>query len=740
METDAEPREPPVARKKAPPAPPRPSADRVQALFAAGDVHGAYLAARLLNADQPTADHLKLLKTLAIGAATMLESTGKQFEFNRLMAEADQIDPQDPAWIVERACLLARGGRLADALMRVDESNRSRILGYGVDRALKSRSKEFLPDELHDGFDAIVAAFKHYESGDDAAAKATLEPIGLRSPFLEWKVLLRGLIAFANGEDARAAENFARLDRGRVPYRLCSPYYATADAGYRASVPPPIAAELEERFHRLNSGGIVPGLREVAKHLGRNREMPPVFRAVEGMLHALRNRPGLLKRLGRCLYHAIIYQGQPEDLVRYRQQFGAHPDDPSFFRLQARIAEELGEEGLAIRNWLRYEEWLATKPAGWPESILNRVRAMIWLRIGSDLDDENRPGPSCLDCLRRAVQLAPDWEPASRELYVELVDRKLHEEAEAVVRALLVHQPDRPEPLQRLAAMVARQNRPDEALELYLRARTLDPLNESIGTRAACTVLAVARTVIAGKKPAAAQTLFDEHAELLKQFTPNDSTVMRAVLAKKLGDQPQLETLLNELHAKPFRRLSLHFSLAVESTLVKIKPADRKDAEQSLAAALEETPHPIEVLLLLLAYDMYDEYGITYRGQKSQIKKFLALCSRVHEAKAPEEDYEVLGDTLRFRDELKLTKKYALEYLRRFPRNPKFGLLLAEALFDLMEPPHRIRGILVVARDHAERSKEKRHSALIPRIDELLQQLPDPFESLRSFFRGGFPR
>src|SRR5688572_15960349 len=142
METDVVPFESPaVARKKAPPAPPRPSRERIQQALSRGELQEACIQARLLHANEPGPETLALLKSTMAATAVFLESTGKFSEFNKLMNDADQVDPDEPAWVLERACLLARGGRLADALMRVDESGRPRVLGYGVDRALRYQSK-----------------------------------------------------------------------------------------------------------------------------------------------------------------------------------------------------------------------------------------------------------------------------------------------------------------------------------------------------------------------------------------------------------------------------------------------------------------------------------------------------------------------------------------------------------------------------------------------------------------------
>jgi tetratricopeptide (TPR) repeat protein len=750
-----------VARKKAPPAPPKPNTDRVRAALSRGDYQEACLQARLLYANAPTAEHLGLLKSTISGAAVFFDSTGRFSDFNKLMQDADQVDPANPEWILERACLLARGGRLADALMRVDESGRLRVLGYGVDRAVKVGSKEFLPDELHAGFDAIVSAFAAYEAGNDEAARTALEPIGLRSPFLEWKVLLRGLMAFATGDDARAAENFARLDRTRIPFRLCGPYYIAADPAHKASLPSAVAIELERRFATLNATGITGGFREIAKHLGREKPLTPVFGLAESLLPKLKkDAPGLVGKLAKCLYHAIIGQGQPEDLARYRKLFGPLADDPNFFRLQARIAEEIGRIGISNQNWIKYEEWLAAKPAGWPEPLLNRVRAMIWHHMGTNPDpgidpEELAPafaealfskgplpelkkakpvGPSPRECFRRAAELAPDWEIASRDLFNELIDAEEYEEAERVGRALLAHHADSPQPLSALASLLSKMNRPADAIELLLRARTADPLNETTAIHLALAVVALARTKLAAKDPSEAERVLGQHREVIETSVPILRDVVLLVMAHKMRDEERVNALREKLSALPGHRLAVPYQIAVDSQVAKLKPADRKGADQAFADALKAIPTPIEVYRLLNQYDNYLDEGVTYRGQKTQWKKFLALVPRTLGSAAPERDFETLAERLITRKEFKLAKKYATSCSTRFPKNPVFFLVLAEAAIELGERPYRINGLLSLARSHAMLATEPRHKALLSRIEERMKENPDPMEFMDSFF------
>src|SRR5438445_432127 len=79
------------------------------------------------------------------------------------------------------------------------------------------------PAELHDDFDRTVRAFAQAHAGQDDAARETLQAVGLRSPFAEWKLLIRGLLAYYARDDARALENWQRLSADRLPARVTAP-------------------------------------------------------------------------------------------------------------------------------------------------------------------------------------------------------------------------------------------------------------------------------------------------------------------------------------------------------------------------------------------------------------------------------------------------------------------------------------------------------------------------------------
>src|SRR5262249_19920419 len=103
----------------------------------------------------------------------------------------------------------------------------------------EANGRALLPEELRGDFDRVMQAFTQLEARQDDAARELLQGISVRSPFLEWKLLLRGLQAYYQNDDARAIENWQRLTLDRLPARLAAPLRASIDPAYRLAQPPP---------------------------------------------------------------------------------------------------------------------------------------------------------------------------------------------------------------------------------------------------------------------------------------------------------------------------------------------------------------------------------------------------------------------------------------------------------------------------------------------------------------------
>ncbi len=748
-----------MARKKPVAAPPAPSPERVERSLQSGDLTAALAIARDLHRLAPTAENLALLKRTLRAAAAELADRDNALEFNRLLAEADAVDPDDPAWRLERACLLARGGRRADALERVDESSRARILGEAADRAIRTRSKEFLPEEMHGGFDAVVAAFRHHEAGDEVAARTALEPIGLRSPFLEWKVLLRGLLALATDDKARAGENFERLDPERMPARLAIPLRAGLSEAYFKSLPAGLAAKAQQQSARLFTSPLIEHLRTIAQNLGRDRPLTPVFRAAEHALPLLRkSAPALVPRLANCLYHAILQQGQPQDLARYRKLFGNPAEDPGFHRLQAQIAEQLGDLDMSNREWQKYEVWLAAVPPGWPPPVAARARAMIWTRMGEhaeqhaeQADSEFEDGfgflapprrrkkpkplePSAELCYTRAATLAPDWNEANRHVCLDVLDVGKTAAAEAAIRRYLALQPGDLAGVRSLADLLSQEGRTEEATDYWLKAISINPLDEATRMRAASAILALARRKLAAGAPAEASAVLDHHATLLEERSPATTAALRSVIFMKERKPDEAAAARQVALTRPGTRLCSAYHILVDSQLAKLKPPEQRAAEKLFADELTPAPKPLEVNLLIAAYDSYHLERISYRGQKSHEKKVLDQVARCIEAEAPEIDFECLASFLAARHQWKLVKNFTDACIKRFRSNPAFYYFRCEAGLETGERHYKISDRLHKAKQLAEKSTEPRHQGLLEPINEMLKEVAPRFNFLDAFF------
>lgn len=748
-----------MAKKKAPPAPPAPTPARVRAAIRAGDFPTAVDTARTLHTLTPTPENLAVRKEAIAAAATAFAEHDRFGLFNEVMQEAETLDSENPTWAAERAVLLVRGGRLTDGIAVVerlgDPLARSRLLGHAVDRAIRLGTEVNLPEELQPGSTAVQTAFRYYEAGNDAAARAALETVGLRSPYLEWKVLLRGLIAQASGDPVRAVENFTRLDSDRLPARLAAPYRLALDPQFKDTLPTDTATTLIRQHEKLCGNPIVDGLRTIARELGRGKALAPAFKAAETVVPLLKATAAhLIPRLANCIYHALIQQGHPDDLARYRRVFGSPVNDPGFHKLQALINEQIDNPVTAHTQWRQYENWLSKNPSGWQPAILQRARAVVWQRMGecardvlvmeSEDDDilfarPRRRKPKPLDppaelCFRRAAELAPDWPVASRSLIGSLSAANRLPEAEAVANAYLAHQPGDLKILCTLGDLLRRQGRTADAAGAYLRALAVNPLDKLTRGQTAAAILAAARHKLMDGTPAEVEAILDQHAALLADQMPAGSAGLRAVTRLKLGKPEEAAELRTKAIAYPGSRLSSAYRIMIETQLAKLKPADKRAADKAFADELAKTPTPYEVNQLLNVFENYKLDGVKYRGQKTHEKKLYDTVTKCLTADAPQQDFEILGTTLLLRKQYSLTNKLADACRRRFPQNPVFVLLQFETGIARKEPFYRFGSLLHEAKRLAEQSREPRHKTLLDRIVELQQLVASPYGSILDFF------
>ena len=231
-------------------------------------------------------------------------------------------------------------------------------MGRAADAAVQQSKggRKLLPEALCRDYDRIVRAFAQVESRQDDNARETLQGISLRSPFLEWKYLLRGLQAFYQGQDARALENWQRLQPDRLPARLAAPLRILIDARIPACPACRNTGRSEETSRPVPGRWMHAPIADDPDGTGRpataGAGLPP---GRECCADPASGSPQLLPRLAACFFWAIVDRGQFEDVSRYQRSSALLP---------------------MILNWTASTHYRQNIPATWrrPTIIGNNMR------------------------------------------------------------------------------------------------------------------------------------------------------------------------------------------------------------------------------------------------------------------------------------------------------------------------------------------------------------------------------
>ena len=205
-----------------------------------------------------------------------------------------------------------------------------------ADAAVRLKDPARVPEEQRDAVRAVLKAFVEYAEGRDESAREALNAVGVKSPLLDWKLLLRGLIAYSGADDARALENWTKLDATRLPARLALPFRLKLDPAFGATLGPATATAARANLLKLEGDPVAQRFAELQQTLGRDQPMAKAFASVEKLVPLLRaGRPELVPRLAKVIYWAVQRFGEPGDVPKYLRVLGKPPDDPDFHRLNA---------------------------------------------------------------------------------------------------------------------------------------------------------------------------------------------------------------------------------------------------------------------------------------------------------------------------------------------------------------------------------------------------------------------
>jgi tetratricopeptide (TPR) repeat protein len=651
--------------------------------------------AKQLHKHQPTPAHLELLKEMYIGRACQLRGQGQVRDALTVLEAALRVDETAPAWRERLAEEMALCGEVRRALALAEGSPEAgRILGHVADAAVQqdAAGRAALPPALQADFDRIVRAFEQAEAGQDDAARETVQGIGLRSPFLEWKVLLRGLQAYWLNDDVRALENWQRLTPTRTPARLAAPLRCRIDPAFRTAQPPATQAALQKQLDRLQDSPLVPSLRTLQATLADRHKSAAAYRQAETLLPILkREAPHLLPRLAAAFYWSILEAG-PDDVLRYQRVFGKPPDDPNFHRLHALGYEKGGDLAEAHRYWQNYEREIADHPARWPGDQADHARAFIWQRMGQNaaslpeprrksrhflFGDESAPlNPSAEKCFQKSLELAPDLLETHEALVRHHVEARRESKAEKAARALLKHFPDHGPTLQLLSDLRLKRGDHAEALTLAERALEGNPLDRRLRRKLSDAHLLAARSYVERAQFDEARQQFQSALDL--SSGPDGSMILAhwAACEFRAGEPARAEELIEQALARTTAPVGVAYLLLTEVVRLKLDRALKKRFETALKDGLAVPTQTGAVFLTRILAGLHAG-GVTYVGQKGHTQKVLSYIQKARTLDFAEPELEELCQNLLDLEAYPKARHFADMGERRYPDNPFFPYLHA---------------------------------------------------------------
>jgi tetratricopeptide (TPR) repeat protein len=647
---------------------------------------------------------------------------------------------------------LARCGDLTQATRlaekAADPELAKRLLGLVVDADLRDRCRGNVaaPADLHAQRALIRQAFAQLQAGQDDKVLTTLQGVGLASPYLEWKLLLRGFLAYYQNDDVRTLDNWQRLDPQRLPFRLAAPFRAVLDLPYRQAQAPEAQRSLASQLERMQGSTFSGQLRQVQKLLGEGTQISQAFRQAETLVAALKaEAPHLRERLAACFFWAIIDHGHPEDLQRYKRVFGGPAEDPQLWRLEALALEHRLDLQTAHEAWQNFEKVLAQAP-GLPAQYVKRMRALVWQRMGHNAATQpdagdmrnlplnpfafNRPQPlhpRAEICYAKSLELAPDLLGSHVALVHYYLDRNKLPKALQAAKQLLKRFPDHLETLTIVGDLGLRKGNYKDALAMFSRALQINPLDARLRVRLCATHAAAAGA--AAEKGDIDRARAEYQTALALDETEDRFAILAswAACEFKAGAPEQAEALLQQTSAAPAQRLAVALQMLVSTIRLQLGKQLKKRFETEVNRLLAEPP-TVQAAVALARFAAAANANAKYVGQKGHEKKVVAYIDKARHADFNEAQLLQLCTALAGLKSPRLLQSLFRTGQQRFPNNPRF--YLAEAEYYLSMPPHRtqpwkVKSLLTKIRELVGALAVGEREPLLQRVEECEEQLQE---------------
>ena len=712
---------------------------------------------------EPTPAHLELLKDTYLQRALQLHAMGAVRDAATVLEVASRLDEKNRPWLERLAKELARCGdatrlqMLTDRLAKLPGGTPALDIGRQLLTAVadaavlqEGTGKNTLPAELRQDYDRILQAFREVENGQDAAARQTLAAVGIKSPFLEWKLLLRGFQAYYANDDERARENWQRLDPERPPARLASPFRAAIDPPYLHAQAPPVQVKLQQQFDSTQGTDLRVHLQALRKALDHPESLSQALGLAERLLPQLQQQaPQIVTRLATIFYWKVLETG-PSDIARYRRIFGGVPTDPKFDRLNALGNELAGDMDKAHRHWEAYQKDIAAMPQVWPGEENNLARALVWIKMAENADSiptaeqfkklprairqmEAAPKPlhpTSEECYYKAIELAPTLIDAHAGLFRSMLANGKESPAVKAGEALLEKFPHDVETARMLGTLFYNLNRYKRACEVWEHVIEMQPLDATARQWLGAASRGRARELVVKKDYDEARLRYQTALDYAGTGQRQSVLCSWAVAERVAGDEARADELLAQARAL-VGELYISYHLLVEAQRLSLSAKERTRLSKEFAKELAEPVDTPTVVALVEYASALVEADVTYFGIKTHVKKIVSLSSKVDVATLDEQQLLRLLKALVGQEVVgRIVPPLFRSGQLRFPNNPHF--FYQEAIYLMGDEPDESLRDYKVRRplEHAARLAHLRPAGE-PGIKEMLADIERRLSLLR---------
>jgi tetratricopeptide (TPR) repeat protein len=712
---------------------------------------------------EPTPAHLELLKDTYLQRALQLHAMGAVRDAATVLEVASRLDDKNRVWLERLAKEMARCGdaarlkALMDRIAPLPGGGQTADIGKQfltsvADAAIlqDGTGKNTLPPELKQELDLIVQAFREVENGQDEAAKQTLAGVGLKSPFLEWKILLRGLQAYYANDDDRARENWQRLDPERPPARIAAPFRAAIDPAYQQAQSPAVQAKLRLQFDGTQGADLNVQLRALRKALERPDTLSEALAISERLLPTLQNQaPQVVARLATSMYWKVLETG-PNDLARYRRIFGGPPTDPKFDRLNALGNELAGNMDKAHKHWEAYQKDIAGRPDVWPGEEAPVARALVYVKMAENaasiptpeqfaklpraIRQMERPPralhPTAEECYRKAIELAPTLIDAHTGLFHATLQGGKEEKVIETGEALLAKFPNDVETARMLGTFLIQRDRNERACQVWERVVHMQPMDDSARQFLGTASRGLARELVLKQHYDEARRRYQASLDLVSPDLKPIVLCNWSSAERIAGDPTRADELLAQARAS-VGELFISFLQLVESHRMQFAPKEKTRLGKEFAKNLDAPADTPSIVSLVEYSASLVEYGITYYGMKTHVKKIIALAGKLAPKALDEQQlFRLIRALLAHEGVSRILPPLYRSGESRFPTNPRFPYLEAVHLMG-DDPDEDLRDYKVRAPlEKAERLARLR-PADEPGIKEMLADIERRLTVLR---------